>query len=55
MARPAITGRRLDREAIPEGIAFARAWRIRMKPHFDAIYGTEPERCGCCGQRVRGN
>jgi hypothetical protein len=25
-----------------EGLAFARAWRIRMKPHFDALYGPEP-------------
>lgn len=25
---------------LAEGIAFARAWRERMKPHFDAIYGS---------------
>lgn len=23
------------------GLAFARSWRERMKPHFDAIYGPE--------------
>ncbi len=54
MARPAITGSRLDRETRDERLAYARAWRIRMKPHFDAIYGAEPQRCGACGQRVRG-
>ena len=54
MARPAITGPRLDRETRDKRLAYARAWRIRMKPHFDAIYGVEPQRCGVCGQRVRG-
>lgn len=29
-----------------QGLAFARAWRIRMKPHFDAIYGPELARRG---------
>ncbi|WP_225206264.1 hypothetical protein [Novosphingobium huizhouense] len=24
-----------------EGLASARAWRIRMKPYFDALYGAE--------------
>lgn len=24
-----------------EGIAYARAWRIRNKPVFDAMYGAE--------------
>lgn len=24
-----------------QGLAFARAWRVRMKPHFDALYGPE--------------
>jgi|GEM_PF-5474212 len=24
-----------------EGITYARAWRIRNKPYFDAIYGVE--------------
>lgn len=24
-----------------EGLAHARAWRLRMKPHFDALYGPE--------------
>jgi hypothetical protein len=24
-----------------EGLAYASAWRIRMKPHFDALYGPE--------------
>jgi hypothetical protein len=24
-----------------ERLAFARAWRIRTKPYFDAIYGPE--------------
>jgi hypothetical protein len=28
-----------------EGLAWARAWRARNKPIFDAIYG--PERCAC--------
>jgi hypothetical protein len=56
MARPAITGPRIrDRETRAERLAYARTWRIRMKPHFDAIYGTEPERCDGCGQRIRSN
>lgn len=54
MARPAITGPRLDRETRADRLAYARAWRTRMKPYFDAIYGVEPQRCGACGQRVRG-
>ena len=57
MTRPAIPGPRIrDRETRAERLAYAyaRAWRIRMKPHFDAIYGVEPQRCGVCGQRVRG-
>lgn len=31
--------RRLDRAA--EGKAFALAWRARMKPYFDALYGPD--------------
>jgi SOS-response transcriptional repressor LexA len=27
-----------------EGLAHARAWRERMKPHFDALYGAEEAR-----------
>jgi hypothetical protein len=30
-----------------EGLAWAKAWRIRMKPWFDALYGAEPDRCPC--------
>lgn len=26
-----------------QGLAFARAWRIRMKPYFDALYGQGAE------------
>jgi hypothetical protein len=28
-----------------QGLAWARAWRIRNKPRFDALYGLEP--CAC--------
>lgn len=38
IVRSAPPRRALTRE---EGLEFARAWRIRMKPHFDAIYGPE--------------
>jgi hypothetical protein len=31
-----------------EGLAHARAWRERMKPHFDAMFGPEP--CPTCGR-----
>lgn len=55
MSRPAITGPRIrDKAERAERLAYARAWRIRMKPHFDALYGVEPQRCGVCGQRARG-
>lgn len=37
---------RLDRER-------ARAWRARMKPYFDALYGPEPPRADT-GERERG-
>ena len=30
-----------DREFRRRGLAWARAWRARMKPHFDALYGAE--------------
>jgi hypothetical protein len=29
------------RAARAEGLAFARAWRLRMKPYFDALYGPD--------------
>ena len=44
-----------DKAERADRLAYARAWRIRMKPHLDAIYGTEPRRCNACGQRVRGS
>ncbi|SCY89266.1 hypothetical protein SAMN05660666_03452 [Novosphingobium aromaticivorans] len=46
------TGRYLDRATREQRLAEARAWRIRMKPYFDAIYGVEPTRCDHCGQRI---
>jgi SOS-response transcriptional repressor LexA len=26
---------------VEQGLAYARAWRVRMKPYFDALYGPE--------------
>ncbi|MCD2324973.1 hypothetical protein LQ953_13195 [Sphingomonas sp. IC-56] len=39
---------RVDTRAIQraQGLAWARAWRIRNKPRFDALYGEEPCACG---------
>lgn len=34
-------------ERIAAALKWAREWRIRMKPHFDAMYGPEPDRCPC--------
>jgi hypothetical protein len=33
------------RQERARGLAFARDWRIRNRPIFDAIYG--PETCAC--------
>jgi hypothetical protein len=35
------------------GLQYARDWRARMKPYFDAIYGAG--RCPECGQQMRGD
>lgn len=45
-------GKRMHAADRAEGLAYARAWRIRMKPHFDAIYGPETvsRPCPACGQ-----
>ena len=32
------------------GLQYAREWRIKNKPKFDALFG--PERCRHCGQLV---
>lgn len=32
-----------------QGLAYARAWRARNKPVFDALYGAE--RCACGAER----
>lgn len=29
-----------------EGLAYARAWRIKNKPIFDALYGPDPVASG---------
>lgn len=47
IARQREGGRRGNRsrsEERAEGLAYARAWRIRMKPAFDALYGPEEAR-----------
>lgn len=36
-------GRRAERQ---RGLAYARAWRERNKPIFDALYGAETCACG---------
>jgi hypothetical protein len=33
-----------------EGRRWAREWRERRKPYFDALYGPGPSRCPCCGR-----
>lgn len=33
-------GPRLDRAEIAERLVYARDWHVRMKPHFDALYGS---------------
>ncbi|NLS25725.1 hypothetical protein S2M10_06950 [Sphingomonas sp. S2M10] len=37
-----------------EGLAYARAWRVRNKAKFDALYPQPPHSCRCttCGQWV---
>ncbi len=37
-----------------EGLAYARAWRVRNKAKFDALYPQPPHTCRCerCGQLV---
>lgn len=37
-----------------EGLAYARAWRVRNKAMFDALYPQPPHTCRCttCGQLV---
>lgn len=37
LARPALHPCPAEHQAL---LAAARAWRVRMKPHFDAIYGV---------------
>lgn len=40
MPRPVITGTPIrDKQERAERLAYARAWHIRMKPHFDTLYG----------------
>jgi hypothetical protein len=38
-----------------ESLTWARNWRVRMRPVFDALYPetVDPTRCGACGQRRR--
>ncbi len=47
-----IRGPRFTRAQRTEGLRYAREWRVRMKPHFDALYGPELKagRCEACGQ-----
>jgi hypothetical protein len=35
------------------GLAWARAWRVRNKPHFDALFGPDDATAFCpeCGKR----
>ena len=42
-----------EREA---GLRWAREWRARNKPFFDAIYGPDPDKrfCGRCGRPLPG-
>lgn len=41
-ATPApLTGKQLREQRIANGRADARAWRARMKPYFDALYGPD--------------
>lgn len=40
-----MTSQQQERE---RGRAYARAWRERMKPDFDAMYGRDA--CSCCGR-----
>ena len=53
MPRPKITGIRIrDPQEVAARIAFARDWHVRIKPHFDALYG--PRTCTgptCCAAR----
>jgi len=42
-----MSSRVTQREERLRGLAFARAWRERMRPYFDALYG--PGRCPRCG------
>lgn len=37
-------------EKARQSLAWARDWRLRMRPQFDAIYGVE-SRCPTCGCR----
>ena len=39
---------------IEAGLAYARAWRIRTRPQFDALYGSGPDRCPSCGRARTG-
>lgn len=40
-----------------EGLAYARAWRVRNKAKFDALYPNSPHSCRCttCGQWLPGH
>lgn len=47
-------GRRLTNEERQAGLEYARQWRIRNKPYFDALYGPESRTRKCLACNGRG-
>lgn len=45
-----LTGKQKREQRIAQGLADARAWRARMKPYFDALYGSDGGRCEGAGE-----
>lgn len=49
-----MSGNRINLRPLAQRIAEARAWRIRNRPFFDALYPetVSPARCEACGQHM---
>lgn len=48
------TGAHLTGEEREAGLAYARQWRIKNKPYFDALYGPETQTRTCLACNGRG-
>ncbi|MCP3732046.1 hypothetical protein M9978_16600 [Sphingomonas sp. MG17] len=45
---------RRTKQEVEDGLAYARAWRVRTRPYFDELYPetVSPVRCSRCDQFV---